>query len=347
MKLLFKIFLCGALLSVGALQVNAMEEAVDAAADALHQALTQACRSNDETEVRALIAQGAPVNAREQDPDVTSDDQRFEEPLHVACERGYFEIARVLVENGANVWIPKSSYVTPMHLACSQGSLAIVELLIANADKNVPFDLHLGTDFITDVRDFSELTPLHCASETGHVDIMQLLIEKHIADVDLRDAFGRTPLYLSCQNNHLTAAALLVEHEADASVDAEEGFPLYFACENNNLAMVQLLLDLEEVDVNARNDFYGNNTCLHIASEHGLSDIVSLLLSRDADIYAMNDAGELPIDVATPVTRSVLSREMRWRSRVPALWLASAYADQRNIFTVLCGDLVRFTAGYM
>ena len=54
-------------------------------------------------------------------------------PLHVATTARNFEIAKILIENNADV-DPSTDgdKFTPLHLACKTGCLEITELLIEN-----------------------------------------------------------------------------------------------------------------------------------------------------------------------------------------------------------------------
>lgn len=72
--------------------------------------------------VQYLIEKGAAVNYQ-----INS----FMLPLHVAAWEGYVEIAKVLLDNGAEVDLCSSTNDdTPLHMAASRGNIEVVKLLI-------------------------------------------------------------------------------------------------------------------------------------------------------------------------------------------------------------------------
>ena len=58
-------------------------------------------------------------------------------PLHIAAEHNHPQIARVLIEHGANIEAKRNGLLTPLHYAASNGSLATARVLVdAGADAN-------------------------------------------------------------------------------------------------------------------------------------------------------------------------------------------------------------------
>ncbi|XP_057299968.1 tonsoku-like protein [Hydractinia symbiolongicarpus] len=74
--------------------------------------------------VKTLLEQGAYVHSR---------DYCGWQPLHEACNHGFYDIAALLIEYGANVSDPGGSHcggITPLHDACQNGHLRISQLLV-------------------------------------------------------------------------------------------------------------------------------------------------------------------------------------------------------------------------
>jgi 26S proteasome non-ATPase regulatory subunit 10 len=70
---------------------------------------------------RILIAHGARINARQGKTGAT--------PLMIAVMKGNYEVAKALVELGADVTIPMQNGITPFQLATKKGDARMVELL--------------------------------------------------------------------------------------------------------------------------------------------------------------------------------------------------------------------------
>ena len=99
--------------------------------------------------------------------------------LHVAAAEGRTEIAKMLIEKGADVHSTNKSGWTPLHGAALFGHTPAIRLLIESGAK-------------VDARDQGDNTPLLFAS-TKHKDAVQLLLE-HGATVNAKNRPGNTPL---------------------------------------------------------------------------------------------------------------------------------------------------------
>lgn len=90
------------------------------------------------------------------------------------------EIARLLIEKGADVNAMNYDGERPLHIASLYGNVEIVKLLIdRGADVNC-------------INPESE-TPLHKAARNGNIEIIKLLLAKK-ADKKIRDSSGKIPL---------------------------------------------------------------------------------------------------------------------------------------------------------
>lgn len=93
-------------------------------------------------------------------------------PLSLAAQRGFTNIAAMLLDQGADVHATASitgcENTTALHFACQHGHADIVRLLL-NAGAS--------TDAQMIVRGINGVTPLHLAVEAGHMEVMDMLIE--------------------------------------------------------------------------------------------------------------------------------------------------------------------------
>lgn len=118
-------------------------------------------------------------------------------PLHKACECGRMEMIRIFLDSGAKVDSADFKGSAPLHIACRIRNLDVVKLLLAN-------------DASVDQTDCRGRTPLHICSEFGHIDILKTLL-RHCHRVDLPDLNGWTPLALASVKGDPNVVNLLIE----------------------------------------------------------------------------------------------------------------------------------------
>ena len=189
--------------------------------------LTTACEANDFDHIRRLLEDG-------NNPDKIGHNGLT--PLCVASLEGHLEIAKLLVENGADV-NKKGFYSTfgPLYLATEGGKSKIVEYLLVSG---VEADAIFGYD---------RKTSLMLACKLGHEIIVELLL-KHGANPNATDASNRnTPLFYlaesSCLQNE-RIVELLSNYGANVNVtnDKDEtALDIALANFNQNNVAIELL----------------------------------------------------------------------------------------------------------
>jgi len=131
-------------------------DAVNLYADDGFTPLGLACYFGQFEVARYLVLKGADVNQ-------PSNNGFNVYPLHSATAGNYTNIARMLIENGANVNVTQKAGLTPLHSAAQHGNLELLILLLENgAEFNIrmeggklPADLarEKGFDDIADILD--------------------------------------------------------------------------------------------------------------------------------------------------------------------------------------------------
>ena len=134
------------------------------------------------------------------------------------------------------------------------------------------------------------------AAEDGYVDGVQKLIQAG-ADVNRRNRYDLTALILAANDGHYECIELLLNAGGDATAQGTSKFgrALIAAVKSNNIRCVQLLVDAG-ADVNAhgiersRDDprLCDSYSVISLASHHGYTDIVELLLKRGANVNETN-----------------------------------------------------------
>ena len=161
--------------------------------------VADAAMTGDLASVRALLSDGADVNAPQGDG-MTA--------LHWAARAANTDLARLLLEAGADVdAATRIGAYTPLHLASEVGGSEVVGLL-----------LEAGAEQTATTADVGGATPLHLAGGAGEADAVRLLLE-HGGDADVREArWGQTPLMYAAARGREAAVRALLEGGADPAL---------------------------------------------------------------------------------------------------------------------------------
>jgi len=242
--------------------------------------MVEAARNADANVLRALLKQGANVNAAEVDGTTA---------LHWAAYRDDLESVDLLIRAGAKVNAANDLGATPLWTACQNASPPMVRRLL-QAGANANAALLLGE------------TVLMAAAHSGSPEIVEQLIVKG-ANVNARAARGQTALMWAVGQKHSNVVKVLVAHGADVHARSDEwsqvqavpphGLPAYnraiphggdtalmFAARVGDLASAKLLVaagaNVNDVDA------WGVSATV-LAEHSGFGDLVELFLDHGAD----------------------------------------------------------------
>ena len=135
--------------------------------------LMTAARTGNVDAVKSLLAHGAEVNAKET--------ARGQTALMWAVAEKHAEVARVLIDHGADVHLHSTSGFTPLLFAAQQGDMDSARMLLeagANVNEAAPED---GNALVV-------------ATHSGHEALALFLLEKG-ADPNAADTYGITALH--------------------------------------------------------------------------------------------------------------------------------------------------------
>jgi len=181
--------------------------------------LHYAAYRGDIAKTQQLCSLGFPV-------DVT--DRSLNTPLHVASEFGQNALVSFLIQMRSNVNRQNVEGKTALHLAVQRGQLQTAQILLSNgANPNIP-DLEGGT-------------PLHFAAANNSMDIAKYLL-LFGSFVNVRDHSKETPLFYAIRESNSAMVDLLVnKYNADVNLTNEdEENPLSFAKEllENDIVLI-------------------------------------------------------------------------------------------------------------
>jgi ankyrin repeat protein len=290
-------------------------------------ALHFAARDGHARTVAALLDAGADVNRTSPADHGT--------PLLIACVNGQFDIAADLLERGAdpgianeagvtplyaviNVrWAPKAAYPQPRaHLQQRHTYLDLVTALLERgADPNARVNRKVwfaSYNFDQSNVDEAGATPLWRAAYAADVDAMRILVahgaDPNIATIKAPERRSPDDPETGPDVSGLAPVAIGGPSMTPLHAAAGPGYAKGFAGNSHHvspagmLAAVKYLLDELHADVNARDA--DGNTALHHAAARGDNAMIEYLVSKGADVKAVNRAGQTTVDVANgPVQR--------------------------------------------
>lgn len=280
---------------------------IDAADGEGKTALMHAIQARDESAVAHLLDLGASVD--------TLDEDKMR-PLHLAAYQGsesilnlilakqpdldcldawgrtalsraveFPNLARRLLEKGANPDLTEYSGFTPLAISAEEGHLKTVEVLL---------DYRAQVNLQTDIADNDSggWTAVSIAAEHDHPDIVKLLLDAG-ALASLKSNQGSTPLHLAT----LSTARILLQYRKRFNIDEPNKYnmtALHCAIEwSKSFEITKLLID-SGANLNFQ-DSQGE-TPLGLASYLGYSKIVKMLLQEeDCDIGLASNYGMSPL----------------------------------------------------
>ena len=199
-----------------------------------------------------------------------------------AAESGRAEVARQLLDTGADREAKKQSGETALMLAAANGHAKIVNLLL-----NRKADL--------EAKDEAGKTALMLAAEQNQVPVVKMLLDKG-AYVEAETISGETALIQAVKKGFDRIVSLLLNKQATLYAKDPSGkTALILATETNQARIVKMLLDKGAfVD----DETPSGKTALMLAAEHGFGKIVKLLLSKKAETETATGDGETALILA-------------------------------------------------
>jgi ankyrin repeat protein len=147
-------------------------------------------------------------------------------PIHIACEKGFIDIVKILLDRGINYNQINNNNNTPFSIACNKGNLEIAKLLIdygANIELgeniidtfiNVCYNGYVKTakwmfyKFKLRKIDWKKSNPLHKNSKEGNLEMIDFLLKK-FPKINIMDNIGMKPIFYAIQHNKIDAVKIL------------------------------------------------------------------------------------------------------------------------------------------
>lgn len=291
----------------------------------LNDALWELCDARPKPDTlkiaQLLLEYGAQVNSHAGFYNTT--------PLHGAAEKGPLEWVKLLVSKGAKVNAVDKEFSMPLAKAVQADNLEIAKFLLEQgADKTIN---HADTEFQTAIfkassakmaqllianganvsdRDKKGLSVLlHAVANYLDFDLLKVLLQNG-ADINAQDKSGTTALLQAVrypyERDDKNCVQFLLENGANANVANNQGeTPLLVA---EKLEVLQALL-AHGADVNAQNED-GQTALIHIARIYDpKGEKTKWLLEHGADVNIRDKKGKTALGYATANSAGWYSKE--------------------------------------
>jgi ankyrin repeat protein len=254
--------------------------------------------------------------------------------LHYAAREGHLEAVRALVEAGVDLNLVNGDKFTPLVMAITNGHFELAKYLLDHGADPKPASLSGMTALYAaiDVQWAPKAwfpQPSTEQEKVSYLDLMKALLEKGAPvdspinekpwfrsftnDYTWVDPSGATPFWRAAQSSDAAAMRLLVEHGADPKVATKSGETALMAAAgigwaanwsvNAPVPLVDAVKYCVElgIDINATDN--RGYTALHGAAYLGNNDMVNYLVSKGAKVDARSKAGDTVADMANGPTR--------------------------------------------
>ncbi len=295
---------------------------------ALH--ITVMTRS-DPAVINFLISRKADINARDKNGDT---------PLHIAVRNNDRANGEILLAYGADVFTPNVS-----------GESALKAALTRMGGRQ---DWVLNSTVIKS-SDGSGNTPLHLAAEWQLANVVSFIVQKG-GDLNTKNANGETPLFNAVKSDSSATARIMLSGELDRKTDINArdflGNTALHACVRWSASgAAETLLQFDRQSngkklVNARN--LAGKTALHEAARSGNTSFISMLLSSNADINAIDETGKTALTDAIAANQIPAVKILLGKGASPAMqdmYGRNAFHEAVEASTVEVISLLRSAGG--
>ncbi|KAJ7781570.1 cyclin-dependent protein kinase inhibitor [Mycena metata] len=200
--------------------------------------------------------------------------------LHETAIAGASRLAQICIEKGVDVGKIDSYGRTALHYAAMNGHAAICHRL-------------LQTDLSPDIHDMDNYSALVYATLRGSVDCVRVLLDEGKVQTQPDPAAGDLiPLSLASQSGHVDVVTLLLQRGAHCLPNSNGEYPMHLAAREGHAEVCRLLLHHDGWDTP---DKYHEWTPLFHAARYGRGDCVRILLDAGARVRATDELGHLAV----------------------------------------------------
>lgn len=197
--------------------------------------------------------------------------------LHDAAIAGSWNLIALCIQNGVQINRSDVYGRIALHYACMNGYPQTCEQL-----------LQAGSP--PDALDRDNYTPLIYATLKGNVDCVRVLLEQgRVPAQSPASSNDLIPLSLASQSGHAEVVILLLHHGATCVPNTNGEYPMHLAAREGHVHVCRLLLKMEGWDIP---DKYHEWTPLFHAARYGRVDCVKVLLEAGSSPHNKDELGQ-------------------------------------------------------
>lgn len=163
-------------------------------------------------------------------------------PLQEAASHSHQDCVAQLLAAGADPEAKGIVRATALHIAAERGHVGVLQALLQHIKARFSSQAAAA---LVDAGDFGGWSPLIAAARTGHQDCVVQLLSAG-ADPCVTDSLGRTALHTAAESGHLGLVQVLLQHQSTTGTmlnrDSRIGTPLMLAAAAGKLDVVKALI---------------------------------------------------------------------------------------------------------
>ncbi|MDR0290840.1 MAG: ankyrin repeat domain-containing protein [Treponema sp.] len=244
--------------------------------------LHEAARSGKVNAIRLILKGGAELDAQ---------DAKGNSVLHIAVPpQDHLAVIKLFLENGANPNLRDEHGDSPLHVLVSLNRSPDTVRTLLNSDADIS------------ARNITGKTPLFLAVQENRIALIPLLLSSG-SDIFAADNSGITPFDFAMRTRGPVLDALITRETAQQQ-DSAGNTILHLAVQNRGDTVIIGKILAQNAAIDSRNR--AGDTALHIAARLDQREAGEYILSRGANIFFSNSAGESPLFIALTHRSGVL-----------------------------------------